>query len=205
MGFGGETSGGVYHSTYDSLYWYTHFADTDFAYGAALSRTIGTVILRLADADVLPFEFTATARTLRGYVDEVEKVRKDIPDAPAIDLAPLRSSLDRLDKAAAAYNKASLSDRATALPQNKLAELNRLLYTSERAFRHDAGLPRRPWFKHLAYAPGFYTGYGVKTLPGIREGIEQRQWDEARAFVPIVAKAIDALSAQVERARAIIK
>ena len=205
FGFGGEGGGGVYHSVYDSFYWYTHFSDKDFAYGAALSRTIGTVILRLADADVLPFEFTATARTLRGYVDEIEKVRKDIPDAPAIDLAPLRSSLDRLDKAAAAYNKASLSDRATGLPQDKLAELNRLLYTSERAFRHDAGLPRRPWFKHLAYAPGFYTGYGVKTLPGIREGIEQRQWDEARAFVPIVAKAIDALSAQVERARAIIK
>jgi N-acetylated-alpha-linked acidic dipeptidase len=205
FGFGGEGGGGVYHSIYDSFYWYTHFSDKDFAYGAALSRTIGTVILRLADADVLPFEFTATARTLRGYVDEIDKARKDIPDAPAIDLGPLRSSLDRLEKAAVAYNKAAMSERATALPQDKLAELNRLLYTSERAFRHDAGLPRRPWFKHLAYAPGFYTGYGVKTLPGIREGIEQRQWDEARAFVPIVAKAIETLSAQVDRARAIIK
>ena len=205
LGFGGEGGGGVYHSIYDSFYWYTHFSDKDFAYGAALSRTIGTVILRLADADVLPFEFTATARTLRGYVDEIEKVRKDIPDAPAIDLGALRSSLERLEKAATAYNKAALSDRATALPQDKLAELNRLLYTSERAFRHEAGLPRRPWFKHLAYAPGFYTGYGVKTLPGIREGIEQRQWDEARSFVPIIAKAIDALAAQVDRARAIIK
>ena len=205
FGFGGEGGGGVYHSIYDSFYWYTHFSDKDFAYGAALSRTIGTVILRLADADVLPFEFTATARTLRGYVEEIDKARKDIPDAPTIDLAPLRSSLDRLEKAAAAYNKAASNDRATALPQDKLVELNRLLFTSERAFRHDAGLPRRPWFKHLAYAPGFYTGYGVKTLPGIREGIEQRQWDEARAFVPIVAKAIEALSAQVDRARAIIK
>jgi N-acetylated-alpha-linked acidic dipeptidase len=66
LGFGGEGGGGVYHSIYDSFYWYTHFSDKDFAYGAALSRTIGTVILRLADADVLPFEFTATARTLRG-------------------------------------------------------------------------------------------------------------------------------------------
>ena len=205
FGFGGEGGGGVYHSVYDSFYWFTHFSDKDFAYGAALSRTIGTVILRLADADVLPFEFTATARTLRGYVDEIENVRKDIPDAPAIDLGPLRSSLARLEKAATAYNKAALSDRATALPQDKLAELNRLLYTSERAFRHEAGLPRRPWFKHLAYAPGFYTGYGVKTLPGIREGIEQRQWDEARAFVPIIAKAIDTLAAQVDRARAIIR
>jgi len=205
LGFGGEGGGGVYHSIYDSFYWYTHFSDKDFAYGAALSRTIGTVILRLANADVLPFEFTATARTLRGYVDEIDKARKEIADAPAIDLAPIRTALDRLDKAAAAYNKAASGDRATALPADKLAELNRLLYTSERAFRHEAGLPRRPWFKHLAYAPGFYTGYGVKTLPGIREGIEQKQWDEARAFVPIVAKAIDALASQVDRARSVIR
>jgi len=205
LGFGGEGGGGVYHSIYDSFYWYTHFSDKDFAYGATLSRTIGTVILRLANADVLPFEFTATARTLRGYVDEIDKARKEIADAPAIDLAPIRTALDRLDKAAAAYNKAASGDRATALPADKLAELNRLLYTSERAFRHEAGLPRRPWFKHLAYAPGFYTGYGVKTLPGIREGIEQKQWDEARAFVPIVAKAIDALASQVDRARSVIR
>ena len=205
FGFGGEGGGGVYHSIYDSFYWFTHFSDKDFAYGAALSRTIGTVILRLADADVLPFEFTATARTLRGYVDEIEKARKEIADAPVIDLAPIRAALDRLDKAAAAYNKAASGDRATALPAAKLAELNRLLFTSERAFRHEAGLPRRPWFKHLAYAPGFYTGYGVKTLPGIREGIEQKQWDEARSFVPIVVKAIDALTSQVDRARSVIR
>ena len=82
----------------------------------------------------------------------------------------------------------------------KLAEVNRLLYTTERAFRYDAGLPRREWFKHLAYAPGFYTGYGVKTLPGVREGIEQKQWAEARQYITIDAKAIDAFASQVDRA-----
>ncbi len=85
----------------------------------------------------------------------------------------------------------------------QLAELNRLLYTSERAFKYDKGLPRREWFKHLAYAPGFYTGYGVKTLPGIREGIEQKQWEEARTFIPIVAAAIGRLADQVEKAAAL--
>ena len=85
MDFGGEGSdGGVYHSKYDSFYWYTHFSDTDFVYNAALSRTIGTTILRLADADVLPFEFTATARTLSGYVDEIDALRKEPKDAPRI-------------------------------------------------------------------------------------------------------------------------
>ena len=71
------------------------------------------------------------------------------------------------------------------------AALNRLLYSSERAFKYDPGLPKREWFKHLIYAPGFYTGYGVKTLPGIREGIEQKAWDEPRKYIPIVADAIN--------------
>jgi N-acetylated-alpha-linked acidic dipeptidase len=200
LGFGGEGGGGVYHSAYDTFHWYTNFSDKDFAYGAALSRTIGTVILRLANADVLPFEFTATARTLKTYVDDIDKARATVAGAPALDLAPLRKALDRLERAAVAYNKAAAGERATSLSPARLAELNRLLYTSERAFRHEAGLPRRPWFKHLVYAPGFYTGYGVKTLPGIREGVEQKQWDEAKAFVTIVAAAVDKLAAQVEEA-----
>jgi N-acetylated-alpha-linked acidic dipeptidase len=93
--------------------------------------------------------------------------------------------------------------RALQAPQ--LAEINRILYSTERAFRHEAGLPRRPWFKHLAYAPGLYTGYGVKTLPGIREGIEQQQWDEAAAFGPIVAGAITRLADDVDRAASLLK
>ena len=204
MGFGGDGGGGIYHSIYDSFYWYTHFSDTDFAYSAALSRTMGTALLRLADADVLPFEFTATAHTLREYVNEIDKLRTESTGAPSLDLTPIRTAIDRLDKAAQGYNTAS----ARLLSTDKVAggakftELNRLLYTSERAFKYEAGLPRREWFKHLAYAPGFYTGYGVKTLPGIREGLEQKQWDEARTYVPIVAKAIGALADQVQKATA---
>jgi len=207
FGFGGDASdGGVYHSTYDSFYWYTHFSDTDFAYGAALSRTIGTTILRLADADVLPFEFTATARTLGVYADEVEKLRKEAKGAPALDLAPVRSAIDHLRKAADAYDRASAKHAASgaALDRAKQIELNRLLYTSERAFKYEGGLPKREWFKHLAYAPGFYTGYGVKTLPGIREGIEQQAWDEPRKYIPIVAAAIDKLAGEVQRAASLI-
>jgi N-acetylated-alpha-linked acidic dipeptidase len=207
MGFGGEaSSSGVYHSTYDSFYWYTHFSDTDFAYGAALSRTIGTAILRLASADILPFEFTATASTLRGYVDEIDALRKGIRDAPALDLDPVRKAIDRLSKAGDAYGRAAARHAAggRTLDRATQVELNRLLFTSERAFKHDAGLPKRAWFKHLAYAPGVYTGYGVKTLPGIREGIEQRAWDEPRTYIPIVAAAIAKLAGQVERAAALV-
>ena len=207
-GFGGEGGdGGVYHSKYDSFYWYTHFSDKDFVYNAALSRAMGTMILRLADADVLPFEFTATAHTLAGYVDDIEKLAKeskDTKEAKALDFAPLRTAIAKLQKAADAYNGAFAKGRIPA-DREQLAELNHLLYTSERLFKYDAGLPRREWFKHLAYAPGFYTGYGVKTLPGIREGIEQHAWDEPKKYIPIVADAISKLAAQVDKATALLK
>ncbi len=209
LGFAGEgSSAGVYHSIYDSFYWYTHFSDTDFTYGATLSKTIGTALMRLANADVLPFEFTATAKTLRGYVDDIEKTRAKTKGAPALDFTPLRAAIARLQKSADAYGAAAArvaSLESSSWPSARAAELNRLLYTTERAFRYDAGLPRREWFKHLAYAPGFYTGYGVKTLPGIREGIEQKQWAEARQYIAIDAKAIDALASQVDRATQVLQ
>ena len=207
MGFGGDApDSGVYHSTYDTFHWYTHFSDTDFAYGAALSRTIGTAILRLAGAEVLPFEFTATASTLRGYATELNTLRKEIKDAPPLEITAVLSAVERLAKAADGYERAlsQHAARGAALDRAKQIELNRLLYTSERAFKYDPGLPKREWFKHLAYAPGFYTGYGVKTLPGIREGIEQRAWHESRKYIPIVVAAIDKLATQVDRASALL-
>jgi len=207
-GFGGEgADGGVYHSKYDSFYWYTHFSDKDFVYNAALSRVMGTMILRLADADVLPFEFTSTARTLSSYVDDIDKLIKDTKDtkeAKALDLAPLRTAMAKLKKSADAYNAAFAKGRVPA-DREQLAELNHLLFTSERLFKYDAGLPKREWFKHLAYAPGFYTGYGVKTLPGIREGIEQKAWDEPKTYIPIVADAISKLAAQVDKAASLLR
>jgi N-acetylated-alpha-linked acidic dipeptidase len=206
VGFGGDSPGGIYHSVYDSYYWFTHFADGDFTYSAALSRVTGTALLRLADADVLPFEFKGTAAALRQYVDEITKM----PGISGqVDLAPLRSAIAKLDSAADAYEKvlAHLDrlDSSHTDSRSRLATLNETLYRTERAFRHEAGLPRREWFKHLVYAPGLYTGYGVKTLPGIREGIEQKQWDEARSFVPIVTSAVKTFTGDVDRATALLK
>ena len=207
VGFGGDGGGGVYHSVYDSYYWFTHFSDGDFTHTAALSRVIGTALLRLADADVLPFEFRGTATTLREYVDDIA----GMPDVDGkLDLTPVRSAIAKLAVAADRYEKAlARLDRVDSphleRARAQLTELNGTLYRTERAFRHEAGLPRRDWFKHLAYAPGFYTGYGVKTLPGIREGIEQGQWDEARSFVPIVASAVNRLTSDVDRAAAMLK
>jgi N-acetylated-alpha-linked acidic dipeptidase len=199
LSFGGDGEGGVYHSIYDSFYWFTHFSDTEFAHTAALSRVIGTAILRLANSDVLPFEFGGLARTLSEYSDELEKLQKGATER--VDLSPVRAAVDGLQKAADEYEAAlrGLQDR----PSNT-ADLNRTLYSTERAFRYEPGLPSRDWFKHVAYAPGLYTGYGVKTLPGIREAIEQKRWDEARTFVPIVAAAIDRVAADVRKAAGLL-
>jgi N-acetylated-alpha-linked acidic dipeptidase len=213
LGFGGDDAGGVYHSIYDSYYWYTRFSDGTFAHGAALSQITGTLLLRLANADVLPFEFNGTVQALRRYLDEIEKLTLSTAaetghSGNRLDLDAIRTATTKLSKAAAAYERAmaNASKNGNGMRQaSRLAELNHLLYATERAFRYEPGLPRRSWFKHLAYAPGLYTGYEVKTLPGIREGVEQEQWDEASRFVPIVAAAIDTLAGEVDRAASLLR
>ena len=202
---GGGLRDGIYHSIYDSFDHYTRFNDTTFAYGIAQAQAGGTTVLRMADAPVLPFEFGSVARTYREYVDEIAKEAASNDSTKALDLAPVRASLDRLDAAAARLEAAMSRVRATPSAtlrrhRARLTEINRALYASEQALGDTAGLPRRPWFRHLIYAPGLYTGYGVKTMPGIREAVEQRNLAEARAQAARVAAAIDRLTARVESA-----
>ena len=218
LGFGGEGGGGgVYHSVYDDFYWYTHFADTDFVYGRALAQTAGTAIIRLADAEVLPFQFTDFADTVHGYVDELKKLSADQraqieernseidegvfeasddprlkrvppskqPVPPHLNFAPLEDALDVLSQSAKRYDTA----QHKAASANVRA-VNAKLIESERRLTDTAGLPGRPWFRHMIYAPGFYTGYGVKTIPGVREAIEQKRWQEADQEIQRVAKVL---------------
>lgn len=217
IGFNGEDGGGIYHSVYDDFYWYTHFADTKFVYGRALAQTAGSAVMRLADADVLPFQFGDFADTIRKYVDEVKVLWKEKHDEieerdrqldegvfaaiadptktlvppkretipPYVNFAPLETASDTLTRSAEAFEKALKN--STAPPAR---ELNQKLMQSERVLTDAAGLPRRPWFQHQIYAPGFYTGYGVKTLPGVREAIEQKQWDEAGREIDAAAKVL---------------
>ena len=191
LGFGGEGGGGVYHSIYDSFAWYTRFSDTTFEYSRALAQVAGTAILRLANARILPFEFTNFAETVSGYVDEIAKLPKQ-----DVDVEPLRKSGARLKQAADEYDRALRSGAAPA----DAKELNALLYQSERKLLSEAGLPRRDWFKHQIYAPGFYTGYGVKTLPGAREAIEQKNWAEANEQIKVISRTLDTMSSQIEAA-----
>jgi N-acetylated-alpha-linked acidic dipeptidase len=208
VGFGGESNGGIYHSMYDTVNWYTKFSDGDFAYGRTLSQLTGTLLLRLADSPVLPFQFTDTANTLARYAGELEGLAKTQKEA-GVDLAPLRAATDALARAAKnyeeAYQRVERTTSSTIDGRADVRALNKALLQSERRLGNDAGLPRREWFKHQIYAPGFYTGYGVKTMPQIREGLEENRPDEAKEGVRKVAAAVDALAAQIEQAAALLK
>jgi N-acetylated-alpha-linked acidic dipeptidase len=200
-GFGGEGGGGVYHSIYDSFAWYIKFGDPTFEHGRALSQVNGTIVMRLADAEVLPFEFTDLADTIGRYVDEIDKLTMRGKRQRDIELAPLRLAVKSLVEGARRYEDALGKASANGFKQVKQAKsLNELLYQSERKLTNDQGLPRRPWFRHQIYAPGFYTGYGVKTIPGVREAIEEKHWDEVEPEMKKAVSAIQALTSQVEAA-----
>jgi N-acetylated-alpha-linked acidic dipeptidase len=203
--YGGDSRDGIYHSIYDTPTFYGRFLDTSFAYGVLEAQTMATAMLRMADAPVLPFEFGAPARTYRRYVDEIERLAKENDSTRALDLSAVRAALVRLDSAARRYEGAlapveALTASESARRRRALAPVNRLLYQSEQALSDSGGLPRRPWYRHLIYAPGFYTGYGVKTMPGIREQVEQRDLAGAQAEAARVAAALTRYAGVVERA-----
>jgi N-acetylated-alpha-linked acidic dipeptidase len=203
VGFGGESPGGVYHSAYDTIKWYQTYSDTDYSYGRTLSQLTGTLILRLAEAPVLPFQYSDTADTLMRYVVELEKLAESKKDSK-VDMKPVRAAVEALRTAGQSFEKAyALVGKANSqalLAKRELQQLNKLLLTSEQKLGNSDGLPRRDWFKHQIYAPGFYTGYGVKTMPQIREGLEEGRFTEAQGGVRTVSAAVNALAAQVSGA-----
>jgi len=242
LGFGGlDANDGVYHSIYDDYYHFTKFLDTDFAYGRALAQVAGTTTIRLADADLLPFEFTNLADTVQTYVkelatllknqqDEVRERNKQIDEGvftaindprrplaapkveevpPALNFATLENAANALTQSAARYHKAvQTAQPRIASNAATVRAVNARLMQAERQLTDDAGLPKRSWYRHLLYAPGFYTGYAVKTMPGVREAIEQKQYREAETEIARVAKALEreaalleSVSAQLEQAQ----
>jgi N-acetylated-alpha-linked acidic dipeptidase len=203
VSYGGATPDGIYHSIYDSYTFYERFLDTAFTYEVAEAQTMATAVLRMADAPLLPFEFGAVTRTYRRYADDIERLARKSDTTKALDLSAVRAALARLDTAAHAYEAAAgRLEGASITPARRraLREVNALLAKSEQTLADTAGLPRRPWFAHLIYAPGFYTGYGVKTMPGIREAVEERRPSEAQAQTARVARALDRLGDLVRRA-----
>ncbi len=222
LGYGGEDQGGIYHSIYDDFYWFTHFSDSAFVYERALAQVAGIAVLRLANADLLPFAFTNLAETIQTYVKDLQSLRdrraeqiaernRQIDEglfkftsdprepvtapqrqqpAPQLNFAPLLNALDSLNHAASRYDKAY--NRAVSEGRSTVAKsVNEHLVQAERALTSAEGLRNRPWYVHMLYAPGFYTGYGVKTIPGVREAIEQGEWQAADREIARAAAAVE--------------
>jgi len=227
ISFGGEGGGGSYHTLYDTYEHFTTWRDPGLTYGVALAQVAGRATLRLANAPRLPFDFDGLADNIALYIDEVvalaDKMRDDtatrnqqIDDGvfaaaldptktlgppkrnapvPHINFAPLHNALAKLQAAVQTYASAS-SEQPTGPVSTKI---NNLLFTSERLLTRKQGLDGRTWYKHHLYAPGFYTGYGVKTLPGVREAIEQRQYDDIAEQVARVANVLEGLTERIQQ------
>ncbi|HLH44083.1 MAG TPA: M28 family metallopeptidase [Bryobacteraceae bacterium] len=239
VGFGGEGGSGVYHSIYDDFYWYTHFSDADFSYGRALAQFAGLSVVRLADADLLPYDFSDFTNTIHRYVDDVERLARDqrdqivetnreieegvftasadprgksVPPAKQavpepLNFTPLQDGLAALERSAAQYDRALArvsENGGAALGRASIRDANAKLIAVERALTSPEGLPGRPWFKNQIYAPGFYTGYGSKTLPGVRESIEQKQWAQAQQQIARLGKVLENAGEAIQSAAAVL-
>jgi N-acetylated-alpha-linked acidic dipeptidase len=237
--YSGEDNGeGSWHSIYDSFDAYVRFGDPGFAYGIAEAETVGHVVLRAADAEVLPLRISDFAATLQGYDEELHALaeqarghareleglltdhsfelaadpaqRLGAPSAaaavPALRFDALDAAVARLARTAAAYDQAYARSAANGLPLTRTIQvrLNSLLRGLEQSLTYADGLPGRPWFKHLIYAPGLDTGYAPKTLPGIREAIEAGRWAEADRYVAITARALGNYCDRLDEARILI-
>ena len=223
MGYGGEDPGGEYHSIYDSYSLYERFKDPGFQYGVTLAETAGHAVLRMASADGLPFDYTHLLKTVEDYLKEMISLLENSRETtefentliisgsykagedpakgyvlpavkspvPYLDFSPLENSMLQLGHSVDSLNTVYQKK----IKSNSITEaFNRSLYLAERQLLNETGLPRRSWYKHTLYAPGYYTGYGVKTMPGIREAIEQRNWEEAQQQIEVTAKTIAGLA-----------
>jgi len=234
LGFGGEDREGIYHSIYDDFYWYTHFSDSDFVYARALAQTAGTAEMRLADGELLPFDFDDFTATIRRYIGEVQRLASEershtiernrqidegafkaasdprFPTQPPpkeaappfLSFAPLENAFERTTQA---YDQAlahASESGASALARAQLRDANARLIAVERSLTSKDGLPNRSWYKNEIYAPGFYTGYGVKTLPAVRESIEQKEWKQADEAIARVGKVLENAGEAIQGAAA---
>lgn len=226
LAFGGEDGSGEYHTMYDDYLFFKRFKDPGFKYEVALAKVAGITVLRLANADILPFDFTHYYKTLNRYAGEVQQLANHMREktayqnslirdriyerasdpkrtfvapkkekvVPYFNFAPLQNALLQIRQSAEDYEK-TFNALLQHPDQGKIHQMNSKVYKSERHLTSEQGLPGRPWFKHLIYAPGYYTGYGVKTLPGVREALEERDFDEVEPEIQLLGKTLTDFSA----------
>ncbi len=174
---------GVYHSAFDDFAWYTREADPSFTYLQEMARVFGVQAIRMADADVLPYDYVAYASEISGYIEAAQTQAQE--NGLSLDFGPAKAAARRM---AAAARKAQAVQDA---PAGNLAQVNALLRRTEADFINPAGLPNRPWYKHVIFAPGEYTGYAPVVIPGVTEAIDARNGPSAAQQLTVLAQALD--------------
>jgi N-acetylated-alpha-linked acidic dipeptidase len=192
LGFGAAP--GQYHSNYDTVRFFNRFSDGDRRFGVALTQVMSTALLRLADAPALPFEFDTVGQIV---LREIDEIRNQVPQGTALDFKDLQASLQTFAIASRAYE----TSYASALQRGNItAAANEAIERTERAFLAADGLPGRDWYKHQLYAPGLLTGYTAKTLPGVREAVEAKDWELANTQAQRLAAGLRSAAKQLDAA-----
>lgn len=205
LGPGYSGGNGVYHSLYDTFMFFQRFGDPGYKYGVAQADMVARMLMRMANADVLPFDYTGTADYLARELDDLREL--DTAGQMRETIGGLAAASADMRASAVDANMAieKLLDGASAGREKVLPELNGLVMQVERDFMDDRGLPRRPWYKYLLEAPGYYTGYAAKTLPGVREAMEEQQWDLAREQAARLREAIGRAKTTIDKIAALAR
>ena len=185
---------GVYHSVFDNFAWYTQNADPRFLYLQEMARVLGLEVLRMADADVLPYDYAAYARSIDSYI-AAAKEKAQNAGLHALDFGPAQAAASRLTAAARKAHSRQIAQ------SGETAKLNLALRQAESAFLSEAGLPNRPWYRHTIYAPGEFTGYAAVVIPGVNEAIDARDPEVAAQQLGVLAQALDRAASALESAQ----
>jgi N-acetylated-alpha-linked acidic dipeptidase len=175
---------GVYHSVFDNYAWFMLNADPHFVYLQEMARVFGLEALRMADTDVLPYDYVTYAKEISSYLETARKKCNE-NKLGAIDFAPAEQAAIRLSNAGQRIRGNQI------VPPANPAKLNEALRNVETALTTQAGLPNRPWYKHTIYAPGEYTGYAAVVIPGVNEAIEAKEGNRARQQLEVLTTALN--------------
>jgi N-acetylated-alpha-linked acidic dipeptidase len=184
---------GVYHSTFDDYAWYTQNADPHFVYLQQMARVFGLEALRMADSDVLPYDYVTYAKAIQSYVAAAKRKASDA--GVSLDFASVELAAGRF--AAAAQKAHDLQSSA----MGDLGKLNQALRQTETALVNEAGLPNRPWYRHTIYAPGEFTGYAAVVIPGVNEAIDAKDAGRAAQQLSVLTQALDLAARTLDAAR----
>jgi N-acetylated-alpha-linked acidic dipeptidase len=202
VGFSGPY--GVYHALYDDFYWMKHFGDPSFAYHASLARVLGTIALRLGEADVLPFDYEAYAVEIGNMAGDIEKRSQEAGAAQA-SLQAVVDAAAALKEAASRAGVALKSIPGSRLDAARANDLNRALVSVEQAFLAPDGLAGRPWYKHTLYAPGSYTGYAAVEMPGVSEALDRKDAETVRREAASVVEGLRRATARLDEVARLAK